>query len=185
MANVSVQMGDITTLAVDVIVNAANEQLFAGGGVCGAIFDAAGYESLTASCQQIGSCPTGSAVITPAHGLAAHGVRHIVHAVGPIWDLDDGEGDEAAARLLDAKLAGAYRSSLELAVAAGARSIAFPAISTGIFGFPAELAAEIAVRTCNEFDGDLDEIVLVAFDEQTLAVLKEELEVERSKDLSS
>jgi len=176
MANVSVQMGDITTLAVDVIVNAANEQLFAGGGVCGAIFDAAGYESLTASCQQIGSCPTGSAVITPAHGLAAHGVRHIVHAVGPIWDLDDGEGDEAAARLLDAKLAGAYRSSLELAVGAGARSIAFPAISTGIFGFPAELAAEIAVRTCVEFGGDLDEIVLVAFDDQSASVLRSVLE---------
>jgi O-acetyl-ADP-ribose deacetylase (regulator of RNase III) len=176
VAEVSVVIGDVTTLAVEVIVNAANEQLFAGGGVCGAIFDAAGYESLTASCQQIGSCPTGSAVITPAHGLAANGVRHIVHAVGPVWDLDDGEGEEAAAQLLDAQLAGAYRSSLELAVAAGARSIAFPAISTGIFGFPAERAAEIAVRTCVEFNGDLDELVLVAFDTTSASVLNTALQ---------
>lgn len=176
MAEVSVVIGDITTLAVEVIVNAANEQLFAGGGVCGAIFDAAGYESLTASCQQIGSCPTGSAVITPAHGLAANGVRHIVHAVGPVWDLDDEEGEEAAARLLDAQLAGAYRSSLELAVAAGAQSIAFPAISTGIFGFPAERAEEIAVRTCVEFNGDLDEILLVAFDTTSASVLNTALQ---------
>ena len=176
MANVSVVVGDITMIAVDVIVNAANEQLLPGGGVCGAIFEAAGYESLTASCQVIGSCPTGCAVITAAHGLAANGVRHIVHAVGPIWDLDDGEAEGSASHSLGGQLAGAYRASLELAVAAGARSIAFPAISTGIYGFPTDRAAEIAVRTVTEFDGDLDEIVLVAFDTASSSVLKSALE---------
>ena len=110
-------------------------------------------------------------MITPAHGLGKHEVRCIVHAVGPIWDIPDGEFEGAASQRLDAQLARAYRASLELAVAAGARSIAFPAISTGIYGFPAERAAEIAVRTCSEFDGDLAEIVLVAFDEQSASVL--------------
>lgn len=114
-------------------------------------------------------------MITPAFRLAEHGVQHIVHAVGPIWDEPD-EGDPStASALLDAQLQGAYRSSLELAVSVHARSIAFPAISTGIYGFPAERAAAIAVRTVSEFDGELDHIVLVAFDDSSSEILNEAL----------
>lgn len=124
---------DITTLALDAIVNAANERLAPGGGVCGAIHRAAGPE-LAAACAAIGHCPTGEARITLGFGLAA---RHVVHAVGPTWQGGmAGEDDE---------LASAYCRACELAAAAGCRSLAFPAISTGIYGFPAERAAPIAV----------------------------------------
>ncbi len=175
VAQVSVVVGDITTLKVDVVVNAANPQLLAGGGVCGAIFAAAGHEELTASCQQIGSCPTGSAVITPAHGLAMHGVRFIVHAVGPIWDEPDPSADDGR-RLLDAQLASAYAKSMEIAASAGARSIAFPAISTGIYGFPPERAASIAVASVLAFKGPIEQVLLVAFDERTADGLRSEIE---------
>jgi O-acetyl-ADP-ribose deacetylase (regulator of RNase III) len=130
--------GDITKLEVDAIVNAANERLAPGGGVCGAIHRAAGPE-LAAACARVGHCPTGDARLTPGFALPA---RFVVHAVGPVWHGGD--------RGEDALLAGCYRRSLELAAAEGCRSIAFPAISTGIYGFPAERAAGIAVRTVAE-----------------------------------
>jgi O-acetyl-ADP-ribose deacetylase (regulator of RNase III) len=133
-----VHEGDITRLAVDAIVNAANDRLAPGGGVCGAIHRAAGPE-LAEACAAIGGCPTGEARITPGFRLPA---RFVIHAVGPVWH-GGGRGE-------DALLAGCYRHSLDLAAANGCKSIAFPAISTGIYGFPAERAAAIAVRTVAE-----------------------------------
>lgn len=130
---------DITTLDVDAIVNAANEHLAPGGGVCGAIHRAAG-PALARDCAALGGCPTGQARITPGHDLA---VRFVIHAVGPVWH-GGGAGE-------DGLLAAAYRHSLALARDNGLTSIAFPAISTGIFGFPAARAARIAVATCGEF----------------------------------
>lgn len=135
----SVQIGDITRLAVDAIVNAANERLLPGGGVCGAIHRAAGPE-LAAACRAIGRCPTGSAVITPGFGLPA---RHVIHAVGPVWQ-GGAAGEEALLR-------GCYTTSLTLAKEAGAREIAFPAISTGIFGYPLALAAPVAIGAVADF----------------------------------
>ncbi len=133
VGRMAVVVGDITQLDVDAIVNAANERLLPGGGVCGAIHRAAGPE-LAAACRAIGHCPTGSAVITPGYRLKA---RHVIHAVGPVWQ--GGAMGEAAL------LAGCYARALALAAAAGAGEIAFPAISTGIFGYPPEAAAEVAV----------------------------------------
>jgi O-acetyl-ADP-ribose deacetylase (regulator of RNase III) len=153
--------GDITLERVDAIVNAANAALRRGGGVCGAIFAAAGPE-LDVACGAIGSCETGDAVITPGFRLAA---RWIVHTVGPVWH----GGTESEAALL----ASCYRRSIEVARDAGAASIAFPAISTGIFGYPARAAAEIAVATVREHEGALDLIRLIAFDEPTLAMYRE------------
>src|SRR5260221_5583918 len=127
--------GDITLESVDAIVNAANGALRRGGGVCGAIFAAAGPE-LDDACAAIGSCDTGDAVATRGFRLPA---RWIVHAVGPVWH----GGDQGEA----AQLASCYRRSIEVARSVGAESIAFPAISTGIFGYPGRAAAEIAVAT--------------------------------------
>jgi O-acetyl-ADP-ribose deacetylase (regulator of RNase III) len=152
---VEADQGDITTHAVDAIVNAANERLARGGGVCGAIFAAAGPE-LDAACAAIGGCATGDAAITPGFRLPA---RWIVHAVGPVWR--GGRSGEPAL------LASAYRRSIEVAREAGARSIAFPAISTGIFGYPADAAAEIAVAAATACAGEML-VRLVAFDEATL-----------------
>jgi O-acetyl-ADP-ribose deacetylase len=132
-AQLDLVIADITTLDVDAIVNAANAQLIPGGGVCGAIFRAAGPE-LKAECETLGGCETGDATITRGYGLPA---RHVIHAVGPVWS--DGEHDE------DALLASCYRRSLEIAAAHRLTSIAFPAISSGIYGFPPERAARIAV----------------------------------------
>lgn len=128
-------VADITTLDVDAIVNAANRKLLGGGGVDGAIHRAAG-PGLRAECAKLGGCDTGSAKITGGHQLKA---RHIVHAVGPVWN---GGGQNE-----DVLLAGCYRTALDLAAAARLSSIAFPAISTGVYGFPADRAARIAVGT--------------------------------------
>ncbi len=151
--------GDITAEPVDVIVNAANGSLRRGGGVCGAIFAAAGPE-LDVACAAIGVCATGDAVITPGFLLAAD---WIVHTVGPVWY--GGDRDEATL------LGSCYRRSVEVARTVGATSIAFPAISTGIFGYPGRAAAEIAVAAvvaaAREHPG-LKVVRLVAFDDATL-----------------
>ncbi len=136
------------------MVNAANGRLARGGGVCGAIFAAAGPE-LDEACAAIGGCATGDAVVTPGFRLSA---RFIIHTVGPVWrGGHDGEPE---------LLARCYRRSLEVAREAGATSIAFPAISTGIFGYPSDAAAEIAVATTRAHAGELD-VRLVAFDDET------------------
>ncbi len=147
--------GDITTLEVDAIVNAANESLLGGGGVDGAIHRAAGPE-LLAECRTLGGCPTGEARITGGYDLPA---AHVIHTVGPVWHGGDaGEAD---------LLASCYRRSLEVAAGVGARTVAFPAISTGVYRFPREDAARIAVRETTSTTADVDEILLVAFDAPT------------------
>ena len=149
-----VVFGDVTKLKVDAVVNAANDRLLAGSGVCGAIFREAGYEELTGACRSIGACPTGSAVITPAFRLPA---KYVIHAVGPRWHGGyDGEEE---------KLRSCYRASLELAAENGCCSIAFPLISSGIFGYPKEDARRIAEETIAEFLGRHEmEVTLVLFD---------------------
>jgi O-acetyl-ADP-ribose deacetylase (regulator of RNase III) len=148
---------DITTLGTDAIVNAANDRLTPGGGVCGAIHRAAG-PGLADACAAIGHCPPGEARLTPGFALPA---RWVVHAVGPIWL----GGDRNEADLL----ASCYREAVAVADAAGAATIAFPAISTGIYGYPPEEAAAIAVATLRSVTPvHLREAVLVAFDESTL-----------------
>ena len=139
MANIEAVHGDITQEQVDAIVNAANEALLPGGGVCGAIFRAAG-PGLEAECRAIGGCPTGQARITRGHNLPA---KHIIHTPGPVWH--GGTRNEAAL------LRGCYENSLKLAAGHKLQSIAFPAISTGIFGYPLDLATRIAVDTVHAF----------------------------------
>ena len=156
--------GDITTEAVDAVVNAANSSLLGGGGVDGAIHRAAGPRLLDA-CRALGGCPTGEARATPAFDMAA---RWVIHTVGPVW-----QGGAAGEAEL---LASCYRRSLEVAAELGARSIAFPAISTGVYGYPAEEAATIAVDTIRATATPTVELVrLVAFDERTLRLYERRL----------
>lgn len=160
------RMVDITTLRVDAIVNAANEMLAPGGGVCGAIHAAAGPE-LAAACAAVGGgCPTGEARITPGFRLPA---RHVIHAVGPFW-----HGGTAGEPAL---LASAYRSSIRLAQEHELRSVAFPAISTGIFGYPLRPATKIAVETvrvATARPGSLRQVIFACFSADVLRAYRDE-----------
>ena len=150
--------GDITTEQVDAIVNAANRQLQGGGGVDGAIHRAAGADRLHAACRAIGECPPGHAVVTEGFDLYA---RFIIHTVGPVW-RGGSEGEPET-------LAACYRDSLAVADEVGARSVAFPAISTGVYGYPLEEAAFMAVMTVGAADTGVQVVRFIAFDETTLA----------------
>lgn len=169
MTKISVRRDDITTLAVDAIVNAANSRLAGGGGVDGAIHRAGG-PSILEECQRWvaanGLLPTGEAMATGAGNLPA---RLVIHTVGPIWS----EHDEETARRL---LASCYERSLDLAVERGCSIIAFPNISTGVYGFPKQAAATVALgavrdRVANE--SELEEVTFVCFDEENLAIYEE------------
>jgi O-acetyl-ADP-ribose deacetylase len=163
---IEVWRGDITKLKVDAIVNAANSSLLGGGGVDGAIHRAAGPE-LVHECRLLGGCKTGEAKLTKGYRLPA---KYIIHTVGPVWN--GGSNNEVA------MLESCYRRSLELAAKHELKSIAFPAISTGIYRFPLERAASVAVDTICQFlstPSSLERVVLVAFDAHTEAVLSDAL----------
>jgi O-acetyl-ADP-ribose deacetylase (regulator of RNase III) len=145
--------GDITTQETDAIVNAANRRLVGGGGVDGAIHRAAGAADLHAACARLGGCEPGDAKATPGFALRA---RWIIHTVGPVWN--GGERGEPE------QLASCYRRALEVADDLGARSVAFPAISTGVYAYPLDLACEIAVATVTSTTTDVAVVRLVAFD---------------------
>ena len=155
---------DITTLGVDAIVNAAKASLLGGGGVDGAIHRAAGPELLE-ECRTLGGCATGDAKATSGYGLPA---RWVIHTVGPVW-RGGGQGEAE-------QLASCYRRCLEVADELGARSLAFPAIATGAYGFPRRQAAEIAVDTLLGAGTDVERVFLVAFDEDTLGLYRQRLE---------
>lgn len=157
-SRVLVVRGDITEQHVDAIANAANSTLLGGGGVDGAIHRAAGPE-LLAECRTIGGCRTGDAVITRGYRLPA---KYVIHTVGPVWR----GGNAGEAELL----ASCYRSSLKLAAEHGVRTLAFPSISTGAYGYPVSQAAQIAIRAVTDYlhtDPSIDEVRFVCFDERT------------------
>jgi len=162
MPRIEVVQGDITTLSVDVIVNAANEQCLGGGGVDGAIHRAAGPE-LYRECLKLNGCPTGQAKVTKGYKLLA---KHVIHAVGPMYD----DGYQGEAQLL----AACYRRSMMLATALKARSIAFPAISCGVYGYPLREAQEIAIKTIAAHGAALPELVVMCmFEDETYEVTRE------------
>lgn len=157
--SLTARVGDITTLDVDAIVNAANEQLAPGGGVCGAIHRAAGPE-LARACANLRPCPTGEARVTAGYQLLA---RFVIHAVGPVWH----GGSQGEAPLL----ASAYRSALRIAASKSLRSLAFPAISTGIYGYPLQPATDVAVATVREVldqGSSVDDVIFVCFSPEVL-----------------
>lgn len=164
MPSLSAEQADITRAPVDIIVNAANSSLLGGGGVDGAIHRAAG-PGLLAECRALNGCPTGEARITGAYNLPH---RHVIHTVGPVW-----RGGGAGEAVL---LANCYRNTLRLALDHACTSIAFPAISTGVYGYPREAAAEIAVATVHETLSDADATISVlfcCFDVATLDVYRQ------------
>jgi O-acetyl-ADP-ribose deacetylase (regulator of RNase III) len=164
LLRIEVVQGDITRQDTDAIVNAANSSLLGGGGVDGAIHRAAGPELLEA-CRRLNGCRTGDAKATPGFRLPA---RWVIHTVGPVWS--GGERGESA------DLASCYQRCLEVADELGARSLAFPAISTGAYGFPAQRAAAIAVRALGETSTGVEVARLVAFDPSTARLLQQALE---------
>jgi O-acetyl-ADP-ribose deacetylase (regulator of RNase III) len=169
MKRIILSSGDITRLKVDAIVNAANTSLLGGGGVDGAIHRAAGPE-LLAECRTIGGCPTGEARLTAGYRLPA---AHVIHTVGPVW-RDGNHGERAA-------LASCYRSCLAIAQSKKFRDIAFPAISTGVYGFPRDEAARIAVTTVSAHLAQHDypeRVIFVCFDAATLAAYRDALALE-------
>ena len=163
-------LGDITEQEVDAIVNAANSSLLGGGGVDGAIHRAAGPE-LLAECRNLHGCPTGEAKITRGYRLPA---RWVIHTVGPVW--------RGGHEFEDELLANCYRRSLEVAVQNGVRTLAFPAISTGIYGFPVERATRIALREVRAFletNPDVENVVFVCFDARTRKIYEKVLSENR------
>lgn len=163
---ISLILGDITTLKVDAIVNAANTSLLGGGGVDGAIHRVAGPQLLD-ECKTVGGCPTGEARITKGYNLKA---RHVIHTVGPVWtDGTMGEPD---------LLHNAYSNSLTLAKEHKLKSVAFPNISTGVYRFPKRMAARIAIRTTKDFlakNNTPKQVVFICFDEDNYNIYKEQL----------
>ena len=168
---IEIHRGDITKFEADAIVNAANTSLLGGGGVDGAIHRAGGSEILE-ECRKIvakqGGCKVGEAVITTSGKLPG---KFVIHTVGPVWN--GGSNHEAE------KLTNCYVNSLELAVENGCKTVAFPAISTGVYLFPKEKAANIAVQSISEFlsaNGEIEKVTLVCFDEESYGILKAELD---------
>ena len=167
MNRIDIATDDITTLAVDAVVNAANTSLLGGGGVAGATPGAAGL-ALLAECRTLGGCETGDAKLTGGHDLPA---RHVIHTVGPVWN-GGGSGEPDL-------LASCYRRSLAIARDHGLRTVAFPAISCGVYRFPLASAARIAVREVRTFlaENDLpDKVILVCFGDDVLAAYQNALE---------
>ncbi|MDX8341130.1 O-acetyl-ADP-ribose deacetylase [Draconibacterium sp. IB214405] len=161
MSTIRLHRGDITQLQVDAIVNAANKSLLGGGGVDGAIHRAAGRELLN-ECRQLNGCETGDAKITKGYLLPA---KFVIHAVGPVYN--GGNYNEAK------KLASCYRRSLEVALQNGVKTIAFPNISTGIYGYPKHEAAEIATQTVKDFlaiNNEIEEVIFCVFDEENYKI---------------
>ena len=173
MSKIEIIKKGITRFDVDAVVNAANKHLQAGGGVCGAVFQDAGYSELQKACDKIGFCPTGSAVITPGFSLKA---KYIIHAVGPVWN--GGNNDEPK------KLYSCYKKSLELAKENGCHSIAFSVISSGIFGYPKDKAWRKALQACQDFiseNGDYDIDIYFAVLDDSAKALGEKTLLELSK----